>query len=424
MNKTLSYKISSLKINTINMHYILLVVLIFACVRPIDFMFDVFSIPVPMGSLATGAPYMLFFCIAIYIANLQILFQFSKPVFDPSFFYIGFILVVWAVVECLHGFISGDLSRNLLQSFFWFGLFHQMLRSHLQISAHLDIDQTELLKKASLFIVLGLAIVHLLLCMLFVSNMFGGYINEDQLFNRNSLSFLSLLGVFLVLYYPLNKDSFFNRIVNLFALGIFSLIPVVNKTRGAIIIFTVLISIKIFSILWKNSKGLFGCAIIIIIVAAGILYPRIIKKNIEKFSFGLNPEINYTYNQLLQLPGPEASIYIRNRTNLLVFHAFLKNPVLGTGMAKVKKELQVGGWWCHTFYLLPLAAYGLIGFSPFFFFFFSEIYQNWKRCFWTTMAFGAFLLGTWTFTNDLYIWFSIPLNIFWLERKINSTFLT
>ena len=118
-----------------------------------------------------------------------------------------------------------------------------------------------------------------------------------------------------------------------------------------------------------------------------------------------------------------ARFHIRNHTNLLVFLAFLRNPVFGTGMARVKKELQVGGWWCHTFYLLPLAAYGLIGFSPFFFFFFFEIYQSWKSCFWTTMAFCAFLLGTWTFTNDLYIWYTIPLNMFWFDRKINSIVL-
>ena len=83
----------------VKIHDMLLVILIIACVRPIDYVFDIFSIPVPLGHLATGAPYLFAFCLIIYIVNLQILSQFAKPVFDPSFFYVGFILAVWSILE-------------------------------------------------------------------------------------------------------------------------------------------------------------------------------------------------------------------------------------------------------------------------------------------------------------------------------------
>ena len=173
--------------------------------------------------------------------------------------------------------------------------------------------------------------------------------------------------------------------------------------------------------LWKFNKHLFVCTIIITLSFTGIIFTSTIKENIEEFTFGLNTEVNYNYDQLSELPDPKASIYIRNRTNLLVFRSFLQNPVFGTGMAKVKKELQVGGWWCHTFFLLPLSSYGLIGFLPFFIFFLFETQQVWQRCFWTAVAFFGLLIGIWTFTNDLYIWFAIPLNIFWSDAKINAT---
>jgi len=421
MNKALFYHLSPRQLTVIRTHNILLVIIIIACVRPINYVFDVFSIPVPIGSLATGAPYLVVLCLIIYMVNFQLLSRFSKPVFDPSFLYMGLILAVWTTLECLHGFISGDLSRNLLQSIFWFALFHHMIRSHLRVSAYQNIDQTELLKKASLYIILTMAVIHLLLHNLSAYEMFGDYISKDQLYGRNSLSYLSLLGVFLILFCPLDKDSFFEQKLSLLALGIFSLIPLINKTRSAIIIFFVLISIKCFSLLWKYNKRLFYCTIIITISITGIFFP---KEKIKVFTFGLNPEVNFSYEEITKLSGPKASIYIRNRTNLIVFRAFLQNPILGTGMAKVKKKLKVGGWWCHTFYLLPLTSYGLIGFIPFFFFFLFEVHQSWKRYFWTTLAFCALLLGTWTFTNDLYIWLTIPLNIFWSDHEINSFLLT
>lgn len=392
-----------------------LILIILASFSSVDYFFDAFFVPLP--SLPTDVPHLMIFCLAVYAIDLQFLHRVSKPVFYPSFFYIGFILAVWVTVQMLHGFISGELGRVILTNFFWFALIHQMIRTHLRVSLHLHMDQTEFLKRATLYIILAFAIIHLLLTQLSGSEFLGDFISKEQLYGRNGFSFLCLLGIYLLLFY---KEMFVKKIFYGIAFGILGAIPFVNATRGAIIVLFVLILIKCSSLIWKYNKRVFAGVAIAATIAVSVLFPYIIKEKIEELTFGLNPKLNLSYEQIMTLPDPEPSTYIRNMTALMAFRAFIANPVIGVGFAKVKKELKIASYWCHTFYLLPLAAYGLIGFLPFFFFLMFEILQNWKISSWTTVAFCVFILGTLTFTNDLFYWFAIPLNIFWSDAAFRQ----
>ena len=100
----------------------------------------------------------------------------------------------------------------------------------------------------------------------------------------------------------------------------------------------------------------------------------------------------------------KSSVY-RSAANYQLFNKFLDNPFVGIGLSQVL-NIRTGGYISHTYFLLPLAAYGIIGFIPYLFFFYYYYRENYN-CALELKTLYIFFILTSYFINDLWGWFGM-----------------
>ena len=100
------------------------------------------------------------------------------------------------------------------------------------------------------------------------------------------------------------------------------------------------------------------------------------------------------------------STYIRYLTNIYAIEEFLRNPILGSGNFVIKNEIQVAGYWTHTYLIYFISSYGLIGLiilSLILYRLFETLHIARKDKLRFFIIFNVMLL----FTNEIYL--SVPI---------------
>ena len=102
------------------------------------------------------------------------------------------------------------------------------------------------------------------------------------------------------------------------------------------------------------------------------------------------------------------SAYARNAANVLLLLEFLQHPWVGIGLDQTYNA-RAGGYISHTYYLYPLAAYGLIGAVPYLLYFVVwPVRSGYRLDRYATNATLLFLFAVMTLLNDWRAWYAIP----------------
>jgi hypothetical protein len=176
------------------------------------------------------------------------------------------------------------------------------------------------------------------------------FINVDEVLGRNGLAISLPICLWILAFFPHKAFPIFGIwYVILFFIG-FSEIILSSARMGFLILVWCVFAgaVHRFPMLKRSTECglLLGCFIVPLIVAFS--YPILLNLNEYGLFWGGS--------------GDNAvSVWSRAQSNYLLLENFWGDPFLGVGWAEVS-ETKAFGYMSHTFYIIFLAAYGLVGF--------------------------------------------------------------
>ena len=197
-----------------------------------------------------------------------------------------------------------------------------------------------------------------LVCFLVINEYIAKYLFDKV--PSSELMYLSSVSVFVLLKYSLKILPVNTKYI---ILSILTLGPILSGVAGSVL--TLVGSI----ILSQNKKNiLYMIFILLSFISIAYLY------SVKYLSFNYNDIfqgyfIGFSSSDYISTidinegNSQSGSSYIRNATNYIALMEFFQNPLFGAGNSFVKNELQVSGYWTHTYLIYVAASYGLIGLS-------------------------------------------------------------
>lgn len=255
------------------------------------------------------------------------------------------ILVFWAALEVIHGIGGRVPSLTLVLSCVPALLVSQVARIHIRLFSDAAMLVDSFVNTAIVF-----AAIHLMLLLLASTKLDWPFADVGELSSRNSISLLLVVAVWVLglldsRRIPLSSPRF---------LGILTVAVLhiaMNSARAAALLL-LLALLFIFlrdriprcSRFWMMALA----ASILIMVIVAINFP--LMEQFGGFSW-------------LGSGNPTLSARFRSEVNWLLLGRFLDSPLSGMGWNAVL-DVRSGGYICHTFYLILLASYGLLGVLP------------------------------------------------------------
>lgn len=258
-----------------------------------------------------------------------------------------FILVFWVVLEGMRPILGGVPDYTLIISCFPALFVSQLIRFHLRVFS----DYT-LLIETFVFTVVVLAIIHAVLLVVTLSDISIPFVNANELISRNGISLLLVVAVLAstLLADDITGEHTRLRLVGL--LGFAFLHIYLNSARGAGILLVLLL------LLWglrEKAPDFRGVTPLLLLTSVIVILGAI-------FSY---PLLNVASGFAWFGAGDNAlSTAIRSGSNWTLLVQFLDSPLHGLGwqeVLSVRSEKYIS----HTFYVIILAAYGVIGMAPF-----------------------------------------------------------
>ncbi|WP_119166687.1 hypothetical protein [Algihabitans albus] len=302
---------------------------------------EIWALPLPL--LGGRPPYLLPFVAVLFLAMVFTARYESKT---QALYPVDVIFIVaWAIgaaVVTFHRMEAPGSGGPLLidLAVFYSGF--------LLARAYRDAFGDLLLLLSCLFwMALAIAGVHLLLLLLHQFGLPALGANPGEFVQRNGISFLLVFACF--------YGWFLNR--GLPPVAVHALLPGfallhfgLNGARGGFVVLAILMAARY---LLRADRSLRGAWLGLSITLAALLL----------LAFGL-PLIQAHANALLGSSDDRLSAVSRLATNIDLMSLFAKHPMLGIGEAAVERT-RFAGYMSHTFPIVLLVAFGLVGSVPF-----------------------------------------------------------
>ena len=326
------------------------------------FIIAAFQLPVPYY-LGGNPPWLIWACLPILWFNIDrnSVVGRGRLGVDREDMYFLFVMVVW----CYLAWVQGSLRHaSLGQRWFnlylvstnvWFYLYYFLLKTYqdrFRVQARLvDI---------AINTVSWMSVVHVILYILAAVG--PVYFAALDIYNHNDVALLSVFPAYLVLF---QRPSDGRWVRTWLVVGVSMTVILLNQSRGALAVLIVLLAWRFLAsrkvlVLAVAASGAVLAVRFVDFEAVGILW--------RGLSFGIANADTLAEETLGLLPNNLLSAYARNAANVLLIREFLQHPLVGIGMDQAY-NVRVGTYISHTYYLYPLAAYGLVGAVPYLLYF-------------------------------------------------------
>jgi len=350
--------------------------------------------------LGGNPPWLIIFLALIISLNLIFIERFNKIIVPISKVDILFMamLSLWMLLYLYHSdFLGGGwgawYGARLITTNIWVAL---SLYCIVTIYKFRDIREIIILISIkSWFIFVVLFFIITIMDMINVIDLGGR--NKSN----NGISMILTSMVTFVLFYGMNISKH-DKVLYLTSFVGF---VVFAESRGAMLVLLSIFVYKLYS--------MYGIArrIIIIIMSATILF---VLYNYSLFLYSVNEYfLGYdVFNAVIDnsegygKDSDNVSAISRINSSILLFKEFLSHPILGIGYNDAT-NVRSFGYISHTYYLFPLASYGLIGILPLviliYYIFNIAIKKNKEFAISSMLLFMVMF----TFSNDMHAWISI-----------------
>lgn len=219
----------------------------------------------------------------------------------------------------------------------------------------------------------------------------------------SEIMYLSAISAFILIKYLWNEIS---SIFKIFFLLIFTLGPLLSGVAGSVLTLgsAIILSQERKYIYFMTASITLIALITYFYMANFLSYD--INDLMKNYFVGFSSTDYISTIDIKEGNSQAGSSYIRNATNFLAFQEFLNNPIFGSGNSYVKNEIQISGYWTHTYFIYILASYGIVGFILVVIFIFKMLrldklpYKETLRLF---LVISVMLL----FTNELYLFLPV-----------------
>lgn len=305
------------------------------------------------------------------------------------------VMLFWAALEVS---APGEADYILIKMNAWCFTAYYVVRAHLSV-----FRSPGVLVDTFLYVILAITCIHFVLLILIQNGIPPPGLQISEIVSRNGMSYWLLFAVFLQWF--LRPGRFSITLPDL-AIGAFFVIhALINGTRGAIIALVPLLAAKL--ILGRAFTGKFRACLIFALTISGAIAAATGYVILE--SLGSSYEMLIVEAGLgIDFPSGTAdsvrSLWYRLATNALLLQTFMDYPIFGAGMHAVLSA-RVGDYISHTYYLMPLAAYGVAGVLPYLAFLGLGIWRGWRLGNGLMFIAGALVISVVVFVNDLWGWF-------------------
>jgi hypothetical protein len=306
-------------------------------------------------------------------------------------------ILLCALIESLHWVSSGQADFRLLTGTLWWFVAYFAVRQHLLVSKASGqfVDLT-------LAIIVALGVLHL--AALAIARLGGaGLAMLDELAGRNSLGLL-LAGAVYLQWFVRPRYGAVRPWETALVVGLACVDAIVIEARSALVVLLLLAAARV-----ALGRGAWRRPVLIALGVALTL-------GILAMSCG------YTFLQAEGLaPSPEAilrdasavdsqrSIVFRMAANSYLVEHFAGSPIIGVGAWEVLRT-KAGGYPAHTYYLFPLAAYGLLGLLAYGVAI-GLLFAHRGAAAPSLPVLAMLLLTVLSFVNDLYLWLAMLIAI-------------
>jgi hypothetical protein len=242
-------------------------------------------------------------------------------------------------------------------------------------------------------------------------------IHENIQYN-NGLAIISSFCILLILFFPHTKSM--SQQIQIFFICTF--VIVYSESRAAIMVICLLIIYKFYSLIKSKKRRLL----------LKILFPLLLLIVIKTYYVDLVSQYNAYFSGLdlfgTSIPNGEGwgrknklvSAASRIQSNILLFREFIESPYFGSGYQHTM-TVRSFGVISHTYYLFPLASYGIIGITPYLLMFLVTFYRGFKRNRVGTIATIIYLISVFTFLNDMVAWLAIVFFLIQSRPEVNMS---
>jgi hypothetical protein len=366
----------------------LLAICVIGCFSLPEAIATMWALPLPL--FANRLPYvapLLIVLLGVLVARHSPSGRTALPISWPELFLV-LNVVAWMAIELVHGLESNslDLFREVLPHV-WLFLFYYVFR--------LSADREET-RRQLYWLILSLPVCFSLLQILSYLEFVPGswtplahIVRGDRpnASNLNLSSYMAVTGMWIILFVSDGARSGRRKegvLALLFVL--FVLMVVINRTLGALLLATALISIRLYSFLGVSARWL-----ILVLVGGGAVALAYLLMSVDLVTIGairsdsVRQRLGSIYIAILELSGN--------------FH-------FGIGM-KRSMEIRYEGMRPHTYWINVLLAYGFTGFLTFMLAITSMFQADNVKWGVRKLSGWLLMLGTMLFEANLYWWYSV-----------------
>jgi len=320
-------------------------------------------------------------------------------------------LAVWSFLEIHRSGVNAN--GYLIFSNMWFFVIYYLLKTYIRL-----IGASVLNKIARVTIYTSVAVLIYYLALQFIvwADIFGSqYIIASEVRYVNGMSFIALFAIHLILFYTGDKTRRERFLFFAMVFPICLLVIGINRSRGVTLGLIGLIFLKVISEGSSRSKRAVACLIFLILAVLvyfrlnsllGLSHEESVMEHINGVLTVVSSIDDLDPMVVYNLPSDLVSTFSRVKTAIMAFRAFIESPLLGVGFGEVL-NIRFAGYISHTYFLLPLAAYGICG-AVFYVSFVCFVMRRGVLVMpKETVASVFFLMVAMAFDNEMWPWYAI-----------------
>lgn len=369
----------------------LLLVILFAVDVP-WLIIEMFGLPLPR--MPWGTSYLAPFVVILLVSLVTRLQPVQRPLEGGVTLLFGAILVLWGMIEWFHGLAGANFNLQLVFQNVWFYLAFYLTRLHLGM--YPDFTRSG---HVVLTVLVLICVSHLFLSLLIISGLKPAGVEAAEVRGRNGISFLACFGLYLSWFVVSPQRVMKFPMVVVSALLFCEI--VLNHARGALLLALALLGAHLLNnrIPARLIHGAFWTMSLVIVGIGVAGYTIAVTLDlVQPVAQG-----GYYLKHETGVDDSMRSIVYRLASNAYLLDELAARALLGLG-SDGANSVRVGGYPSHTYYLLPLAAYGIIGFVPYLILF-CFLYADATEPRSLRLTGGIFfMLCVMTFSNDLWAW--------------------
>lgn len=351
---------------------------------------DVLNLPVPRpgGRLVALLPILL---LLAWLHGSLFYRRFRQLPIEPEDTLFIMVLTIWTLLELWHGMNGHETDLAIVEDNAWCYFAFWLFRVHLALFR--DINR---LRWVAWRLAMSIGCTHTLLLLLEVWGVRIPMLNYNELLQRNGLSLLMTFAVYLILLSPDRAFRKPSRVMLTIVLSSFQI--ALNHARGAAIVLAMLLVIGGLRRILATRSIAAPLFIVASLFLAGAVTAQASLTD-SWITHGAGRVLNGTSDDGL-------STDYRLRANSAVLSLFEDSPLIGAGGTSVFAA-RAGGYITHTYYLMPLAAYGMIGMIPYLLCLWGICMRFRVRLNSDGLIWLSYLIAICSFVNDLYGWFGL-----------------